>query len=128
MPSTILVVEDAALLAMDLVMALEDAGYAVVGVAATKQAALALAEAHPIDLATMDVELAHGSNGIDTAIELRERFSIPSLFVSGSLGKEIMEKAAPAEPVGFLNKPISSDDVLRAVERYLGGGDLPNVR
>ena len=79
-------------------------------------------------LATMDVELAHGSNGIDTAIELRERFSIPSLFVSGSLGKEIMEKAAPAEPVGFLNKPISSDDVLRAVERYLGGGDLPNVR
>ncbi|WP_143412951.1 response regulator [Haematobacter missouriensis] len=51
MPSTILVVEDAALLAMDLVMALEDAGYAVVGVAATKQAALALAEAHPIDLA-----------------------------------------------------------------------------
>lgn len=92
MPSTILVVEDAALLAMDLVMALEDAGYAVVGVAATKQAALALAEAHPIDLATMDVELAHGSNGIDTAIELRERFSIPSSLSAAVLVKRSWRK------------------------------------
>ena len=119
MPNTILVVEDAALIAMDLVMALEEAGYVVVGVAATKAAALALAEEHSVDLATMDVELAQGSNGIETAIELRNRYHIPSIFVSGSLTEETIRRAAAADPIGYLNKPIAAEKVLQAVECYL---------
>ncbi|WP_435171540.1 response regulator [Falsirhodobacter sp. 1013] len=127
MPNTILVVEDAALIAMDLVIALEDAGYVVVGVAATKAAAIALAEAHSIDLATMDVELAQGSNGIDTAIELRNRYDIPSIFVSGSLTDATIRRAAAADPIGFLDKPVLAEKVLHAVERYLSRRRPPEV-
>ncbi|WP_435170891.1 PAS domain-containing protein [Falsirhodobacter sp. 1013] len=117
MRNTILVVEDAALIAMDLVMALEEAGYVVVGVAATKAAALA--DAHSVYLATIDVELAQGANGIDTAIELRTRYDISSIFVGGSLTDETIRQAAAADPIGCLGQASRCGKVLHAVERYL---------
>lgn len=119
MPNTILVVEDSTLIALDLVSALEDAGYVVVGIAATTHSALALAEEHHIDLATMDIELTRGSNGIETAISLREKYQIPPLFVSGSLDEDVQRAAGIADPIGFIHKPVSADAVVAAVKAYL---------
>jgi two-component system, response regulator PdtaR len=95
MPLRVMIVEDEMLLALDLEDMLLDAGYDVVGQASDMSQALALAEAlnGGFDVAIMDVNLARGSNGVDTAAELRRRWNVPSLFVSGNLDEQTRERA-----------------------------------
>lgn len=114
---TIMIVEDEMLLAMDLEDILVDAGYEVAGQASDTQQAVALAErfGRRIDVAIMDVNLARGSNGVETAAILRKRWNIPSLFVSGNLDEKTRALALEWEPIGFVGKPYSEREVLAAI-------------
>jgi DNA-binding NarL/FixJ family response regulator len=117
MPLRVLIVEDEMLLAMDLEDMLLDAGYEVVGQASHMQQAITLAEQNDgaIDVAIMDINLARGTNGVETAAALRERWNIPSLFVSGNLDKRTREAALPLSPLGFVGKPYSEREVLTSL-------------
>lgn len=117
MPLRVLIVEDEMLLAMDLEDMLIDAGYEVVGQASHMHQAITLAEQNrgEIDVAIMDVNLARGTNGVETAAALRERWNIPSLFVSGNLDERIREAALPLDPLGFVGKPYSEREVLTSL-------------
>jgi DNA-binding NarL/FixJ family response regulator len=70
MPHRIMIVEDEAILALDLSWLLVDAGYEVAGIARTMHATLRLAAEGSVDLATMDIRLAGGTNGVETALKL----------------------------------------------------------
>ena len=59
---------------------------------------------HP-DLVLMDIRLAQGTDGIDAAIEIRQRLGIPSLFMSAFSDQATMVRAQAAQPVGFVGKP-----------------------
>ncbi|MNR97851.1 putative transcriptional regulatory protein pdtaR [compost metagenome] len=117
MPLRVLIVEDEMLLAMDLEDMLLDAGYEVVGQASHMQQAITLAEQNDgaIDVAIMDINLARGTNGVETAAALRERWNIPSLFVSGNLDERTREAALPLSPLGFVGKPYSEREVLTSL-------------
>lgn len=113
----VLIVEDELILALDLEDMLTGAGYAVVGIAADMHQALALAEKHAPDLALMDVNLARGTNGVETARLLRQRFDVPSLFVSGNLDEKTRAVASQWAPLGFVRKPFLEPEVLCHLER-----------
>jgi two-component system, response regulator PdtaR len=66
----ILIVEDEALIALELESLLQDDGHLPIGIAATAREAMALGELEP-DLALVDVHLADGPTGIDVARRLR---------------------------------------------------------
>jgi len=123
MPLRIMIVEDEMLLAMDLEDMLLDAGYDVVGQASYMQQAIALAEQNSgeIDVAIMDVNLARGTNGLETAAALRERWNIPSLFVSGNLDERTRDAALPLRPLGFVGKPYSEREVLGSLGQLAVG-------
>ncbi|WP_188910062.1 response regulator [Aureimonas endophytica] len=112
----VLIVEDELILAMDLEDVLTDAGYEVVGLAADMHQALRLAEAKRPDVAIMDVNLARGTNGVETARRLREHLDVPSLFVSGNLDPKTRARAADCRPLGFVPKPFSHNDLLAHLE------------
>lgn len=118
MPLRVMVVEDEMLLALDLEDMLLEAGHLVVGQAADMPQALALAASveGQVDVAIMDINLARGSNGIETAAELRRCWNIPCLFVSGNLDERTRELAAPWRPLGFVGKPYSEREVLTSLE------------
>ncbi|MGI2034139.1 response regulator [Rhizobium panacihumi] len=120
MPLRVLIVEDEMLLAMDLEDMLLDAGYEVVGQASHMQQAITLAEQNvgAIDVAIMDINLARGTNGVETAAALRERWNIPSLFVSGNLDERTREAALPLGPLGFVGKPYSEREVLTSLGQF----------
>lgn len=117
MPLTVMIVEDEMLLAMDLEDILTDAGYRVVGNAVDMHQAVAMCETHGdrIDIAIMDVHLARGTNGVETARVLRQRWNIPSLFVSGNIDEKMQALALEWHPVGFVGKPFSQREVLAAL-------------
>jgi CheY-like chemotaxis protein len=110
----ILVVEDNAFAALDMGEMLTERGFCVVGMTTTSSDAIEKA-ADGIDLALVDVMLAGGSSGIGTAAVLRERYGVPSLFITGALpGME-----ARAAGMGFLSKPFTDEDLLRSIEAVM---------
>jgi len=68
----VLIVEDDAIVAFQIELSLEDAGFTVSGVAATAKAALALFEERRPEFAILDVRLAEG-DGRDVARQIAER-------------------------------------------------------
>ena len=114
-PSRILVVEDDYFIAADLEYRLTEAGFAVVGVAASADEAVALAESGTPRLAIMDIRLAGQRDGVDAAIELFDRLGVPSIFVTAHGDEQTRRRAARAKPLGWLQKPYAPDSLVRTV-------------
>ena len=114
----ILIVEDELFVAMDIETVVIKAGHEVVGFAGTAERAVALAGEKRPDLVLMDIRLAGDRDGIDAAIEIRQRFDIPSLIISAHGDAQTRERARPARALGFIPKPF--DHTLLAIA--LNGG------
>ncbi|HEV7252919.1 MAG TPA: response regulator [Mesorhizobium sp.] len=72
----VLLVEDEALIALNLEQLMEELGWEVTGVAASSAQAMALAEQTPPDLAVVDVNLVDGRTGLAVAERLAVRFGV----------------------------------------------------
>ncbi|MGE4219260.1 MAG: response regulator [Alphaproteobacteria bacterium] len=108
----ILVVEDDFIIASALECRLADAGFTVVGVAASGAEAMAIAECAAPDLAIMDVRLSGGRDGIETAIELASRLGVRSIFVTAHGDAATRARARRARPLGWLEKPYAPDTLI----------------
>jgi DNA-binding response OmpR family regulator len=111
----ILIVEDEALIAWALADSLESAGHEVVGPAATMAEAVAVCEATaaPPELAVLDINLRDGSNGVDVARALLERWGVHSIFASAQM---VDARWARDIALGSIRKPYRPETVLRGVE------------
>jgi two-component system, response regulator PdtaR len=117
----LLIVEDELFIAMDIELVVAKAGHQAVGFAGTAERAVALADELRPDLVLMDIRLRGERDGIDAAIEIRQRFDIPSLIISAFGDARTRERAAPARVLGFISKPF--DRAL--LEIALNGGLKP---
>ncbi len=119
----VLIVEDEFFVAMDAEDSLTAAGFTVIGIAATADAAVALAEAQLPDIVLMDIRLVGPRDGIDAAAEIRERFGIPAVFATAHSDAATRRRAeAAAAPLGWLAKPYTRAEVTallgNALRRY----------
>jgi two-component system, response regulator PdtaR len=116
---SILVVEDEALIASYIEEVLGEAGFHVAGIAASGQEALSLAAETEPALALVDIRLTGPIDGIELACLLRDKFAVPSIFLTGVVNAETTERARAARPLGFLRKPFLPSQVFRAIEAAL---------
>lgn len=113
----VLVVEDEALIALNLVCLLEDQGHRVLGPAATSAQALALADGDPVDLAFVDLNLLDGATGASVAIALGARPETTVVVVSATPdgvteGKDGIFRV--------LKKPYADQAILEVLARAMG--------
>ena len=108
----LLIVEDQFLLAITLKDELEDHGYRVLEVAMRHQQALSYARDTKPDLALINIELAHGDDGIALAGDLKA-IGVPAMFISGQPQRA---RLAREVAIASLPKPYSPADVVRAVD------------
>ncbi len=120
----ILVVEDDFLVATEIEMALSDAGFDVAGVAASADEAVELAQSQRPALVVMDVRLAGERDGIHAAVEIFRRLEIRCIFATAHYDQQSLERAKPAMPLGWLQKPYSMVSLVNAVRRALTELDL----
>ena len=111
-PADILIVEDEALTALDLEDLVKGLGHHVVGVAGTREEAIALAKRHRPQLILSDIELADGSSGLDAVNEILGSFEAPVIFVTGH--SEVLLTGAKPEPAFLIAKPFNAE-TLKAV-------------
>lgn len=108
----VLIVEDQALLVMELEMVLGEAGCTVVGCAMDSAGALALAERERPDLALVDVNLLDGMTGPAIARQLVTGFGTAVIFLTAN-PEQI--PAGFAGALGAISKPIDESTIRGAV-------------
>ena len=109
----ILVAEDEALIRMDLVEMLGEAGYEVVAQAADGAEAIELAQLHKPDLAILDVKMPvlDGISAAEKIIALA-----PVLMLTAFSQRELVERARDAGVMAYVVKPFSIGELVPAIE------------
>ena len=115
----ILIVEDEFIIAMDLKIKLEDLGYNVLGIENSAETAINKIPEFLPDLVLMDIMLKGEMDGIDATYEIWEQFKIPVLYITAHSDEATMGRINESPGYGFLNKPISTDDLKNAIEMAL---------
>lgn len=116
-PLSVLVVEDQALVAMQLSFLIEDAGHTVGGWATDPEEAHGILRQAQIDVALVDIHLADGPTGVELATYIGD-LEIPVLFMTANA------KRVPADfvgAIGVLAKPFTASSVT-AMLGYIHDG------
>jgi len=119
MKQKILIVEDEFIVANDLRIMLEKAGYKVCGIAPSVVKALELIATKEPNWILLDIFLRGDKTGIDLASQLTE-MGIPFIYISANTNQGILEAAKATLPYGFLVKPFREKDlmVMLDIARY----------
>jgi two-component system, response regulator PdtaR len=116
MTARILIIEDEALVAMELRFVLEDLGYDVAGVAAEARTARNLVRETEVDLALVDIHLSDGPTGVELGRELGQDMGVTVLYMTANPG---MVRDGVAGTIGVLSKPTDERAVQKAVDYAL---------
>jgi len=125
----VLVVEDELVVQMHLQHIIDDLGHQVVGTAASAEEALELARRERPELVLMDIHLADGGDGVDTARRISAESDCAVIFITAYADTATLERAGPVAAAGYLVKPFSAASVRAAVATALASrGRLQRVR
>ena len=112
----IFIVEDEALIQMEIKDRLIQFGYIVCGAAARGEIAVGqIVEAAP-DLVLMDVKLAGAIDGIETARRLRELCDRPVVFLSAYSDNGLLGRAVELGSFGYLVKPFEARELHATIQ------------
>ncbi|MEI6693137.1 MAG: response regulator [Actinomycetes bacterium] len=112
---TVVVAEDEALIRMDLVEMLTEAGFSVVGQAGDGRQAVELAKALAPDIVIMDVKMPV-LDGISAAEEIIAENISPVLLLTAFSQKSLVQRAVDAGAMGYVVKPFTSQDLFPAID------------
>jgi len=115
----ILIVEDEALIAMDIEMTLESAGFENIAVCHGILAAMAQIETGSPKVALLDFNLGKDGNSIPVAHRLMKD-DVPVIFLSGYTEKTV-KIPDDLSHAGRLAKPFQSDDLIAKVKNAING-------
>lgn len=99
----VLIVEDAAIIALDVANRLKRLGHTVTGTAATA------------DIALMDITLKGERDGIEAASLLADELGVRCIFVTAYSDKGMRERALSVRPLRYLVKPIRDAELKEAL-------------
>ena len=118
MAGDVLIIEDEAIIAMDLHSIVTSIGHNVTGIGRTRDAAIELGLQKTPDLILADIQLADNSSGIDAVKALLEQVgNIPVIFIT-AFPERLLTGDKP-EPAFVIAKPYSEDQVRSAVSQAM---------
>ncbi|MCO1657775.1 ANTAR domain-containing response regulator [Pseudonocardia humida] len=111
----VLVVEDEALIRLDLTEMLSEEGYVIAGEAGDGEQAVELArELHP-DLVIMDVKMPKVDGIAAAALIVEERIA-PVVMLTAFSQRDLIEQARDAGAMAYLVKPFARHELVPAIE------------
>jgi DNA-directed RNA polymerase specialized sigma24 family protein len=113
----VLIIEDEALIAMDLEGLVESLGHRVIGIARTRGEAVTIARTKSPGLILADIQLADGSSGLDAVNDLLKTFELPVIFIT-AYPERFLTGERP-EPAFLISKPYQRATVSGLVSQAL---------
>lgn len=115
----LLVVEDEAIVALDLIVTLKHCGYGVSGHVVSGEEAIEEAEKTRPDLVLMDIRLSGPMNGIEAAERIHSRFGIPVIFLTAFSDDDTLSRMRILKMAGYLPKPFSKTQLRDTIAAVL---------
>jgi len=118
-PVRVLIVEDEAFYAANLVARLEDWGFQVMGQATNGTEAIIKALRQKPDLIVMDIKLPGGNDGIEVAEMILAKMDVPLIFLTAYIDPKTLQRAARTRAADLVSKTASDRELRDALERAL---------
>lgn len=115
--SNILIIEDEALISMELEDIVQGLGHIVCGTATTRDDAIEEANNQKPDLILSDVQLADGSSGIDAVSDILKKIDVPVIFIT-AFPERLLTGDGP-EPTFLITKPFQPNAIRAAISQAL---------
>lgn len=115
----ILIVEDESIVAKDIQNSLKKLGYHISAVVNSGDKAINEVEENRPDIVLMDIMLKGKITGIEAAKEIKDRFSLPVIFLTAYADDNTLNKAKITEPYGYIIKPFKEKELQTTIEMAL---------
>jgi CheY-like chemotaxis protein/DNA-directed RNA polymerase specialized sigma24 family protein len=115
--TSVLIIEDEPIIAMDLESLVTDLGHTVTEVARTHKEALAAIKANEPGLVLADIHLADGSSGLDAVNDILADYNLPVIFIT-AYPERLLTGQRP-EPTFLITKPFRTEVVKAIISQAL---------
>jgi DNA-directed RNA polymerase specialized sigma24 family protein len=115
--TSVLIIEDEPLIALDIQTLVEQLGHDVATIARTHTEAVRAALKRRPGLILADIQLADGSSGLDAVNEILGTQEVPVIFIT-AFPERFLTGQAP-EPAFLITKPFSADSVKAVISQAL---------
>lgn len=115
-PARILIVEDEAVVALDIERRVVELGYKVVGKTATAEDSIKIAGRERPDLVLMDIKLRGLMDGIEAGRRIRDSWRIPVVYLTAHADEATLTRAKATAPFGYLLKPFDEQKLRVTLE------------
>ncbi|MEI6487038.1 MAG: response regulator [Sphingomonadales bacterium] len=115
--SRVLIIEDEPMIALEIEAIVADMGHEVIGIAATRRAAAALAAQERPGLLLADIHLDDGSSGVEAVRDIRRDAPAPAIFITGHPDR--LSTGEGPEPAFLIAKPFAAGRVHAAIAQAL---------
>ncbi len=115
--TSVLIIEDEPIIALDIEAMVEELGHNVLGIARTHKEAVAMFRAKRPGLVLADIQLADGSSGLDAVNEILNDIDVPVIFIT-AYPERLLTGDKP-EPAFLITKPFQPEAVKAAISQAL---------
>ncbi|HRG46243.1 MAG TPA: response regulator [Leptospiraceae bacterium] len=112
----VMIVEDEAIVGMDIKNNLTNYGYEVIGIPSSGKEAISLAIKAKPEIILMDIRLNGEMDGIETAKYLWKRLNVPIIYLTAHSEDKTLLEALKASPYGYLLKPFVPRELHASIQ------------
>ena len=124
--ASIMIVEDEAVVALDIRKALEKRGYNVCSVEDKGESAIQNIRHTEPDLILMDIMLKGSLNGIETTSIINSQFDIPVVYLTSHSDDDTILKMKNTDVYGYIGKPVNENELFITIEIVINKVKLEN--
>ncbi|MEO6715780.1 MAG: response regulator [Novosphingobium sp.] len=115
--ASVLIIEDEAIIGLHISSIVQSLGHRVIGMARTRNEAVAMAQQTNPELVLADISLADGSSGIDAVKDILSEMSVPVIFIT-AFPERLLTGERP-EPTYLITKPFEPETVIATIGQAL---------
>jgi DNA-binding NarL/FixJ family response regulator/DNA-binding PadR family transcriptional regulator len=115
----VLIVDDEAIITLQLEGSISSFGHKVVGMTSTGEDAIAKARATKPDIVLMDIVMPGKINGIAAAKVIHKELGIPVIFITSYADDKVIEEVQQVNPYGYIVKPFNELELKATVQLAL---------
>lgn len=117
MATSVLVIEDESVIAIDIAGIARELGHSIVGIAGSEREAVSIARAKKPGLVLADINLGAGGSGIDAVGKILQSMTVPVIFIT-AFPERLLTGERP-EPTYLVTKPFTPDTLKAAISQAL---------
>jgi len=126
--NSIIIVEDDEITALNLSLSLQKQGYKIIAICDDITQAKNKINTNKPDIIILDISLQESNDGIELAKIIKEKYSIPFIYLTSYSDDDIIEQAKQTEPYGYIVKPFDPNSLHATIQMALFKYEIENER